>query len=87
MVGSGCTGDDEVVRNVVAGSGAVKMAVIREEQTPPPKWVKSYQALMGPSRGCPRKTTHRYIINENEQRSDCVSRGVSKPVNKVKSRE
>ena len=36
MVDSGCTGDGEVGRNVVAGAGAVERGGIREEQSPPP---------------------------------------------------
>lgn len=36
MVDSGCTGDGEVGRNVVAGAGAVERGGIREEQSLPP---------------------------------------------------
>lgn len=36
VVDSGCTGDGEVGRNVVAGAGAVERGGIREEQSPPP---------------------------------------------------
>ena len=46
VVDSGCTGDDEVGRNVVAGSGAMERAVIREEQIPPQSG-RSLQAYLG----------------------------------------
>ena len=36
VVASGCAGDDERGRDVVATSGAVERAVIRKEQSPPP---------------------------------------------------
>lgn len=36
VVDSGCTGDGEVGRNVVAGAGAVERGGIREEQSPLP---------------------------------------------------
>lgn len=89
MVASGCTDDDKVGRTVVAGSGTIKKAVISEGQTPrpPDKGGKSHQGLMDSRRSCPRKTTHRCIINESEERCNCVSTGVSKPVNEMNSRE
>ena len=33
------------------------------------------------------ETIHRFTINESERRSDCVSRGTSKPVNEMNPRE
>ena len=35
VVASGCSGDEEVGRNMLPGSGAVERAVVREGQRPP----------------------------------------------------
>lgn len=60
---------------------------VRDRPTPRPKGGKSDQGLMDSSRGFPRKTTHRCIINESEERCNCVSIRVSKPVNEMNLRE
>lgn len=86
VVASDCTGDDKVVKNVVASSGSVKMAVIREERAPH-RVGKTHQALLGSSSGCSRTNIHRYVINKSKGRSDCMSIGMSKPVNEMNSRE
>ena len=88
VVASGCAGDDERGRDVVATSGAVERAVIRKEQSPPtPEQEKLPKPCLGSNSGFPRTSIHRYAISESKGRKSCGSRGLSEPMSKVNPTE